>query len=285
MFGLSHLRAAVVAALSSLTLIGAPAQAQPDQLHLSLNYGGRLFLKVLDVSVDQTFDQTSFQSRAHLKTSGILALFHRVDVRAESQGRIEPGGAIPRTFSYDNVGRKNRKVTAVWTGADVSTRSEPQFGSMGDPAATREQRIEAADPLTVLTRLTIAPSDDHPCEGVRRFYDGKQRYDVSFAYKGAAQPDARERRLGLTGLMHCSLTYHEVAGFKKKPPEQRNQGLKRDVSLTLGRLGAEGPWVISQLRAETVLGSAHIDLESASMSGPTTVLARAGPRGETVARR
>lgn len=285
MFGLSHLRATVVAGLSLFTLIAAPASAQPDQLHLSLNYGGRLFLKVLEVNVDQTFDPTSFQSKAHLRTSGLLALFHRVDVRAESQGRIEPGGAIPKTFSYDNAGHKNRKVIAVWTGSDVSTHSEPQFGSMGDPAATREQRVEAADPLTILTRLTIAPSDDHPCEGVRRFYDGKQRYDVAFAYKGVAQPDERERRLGLTGLIHCSLTYHEVAGFKRKPPEQRNQGLRRDVSLTLGRLGSEGPWVISQLRADTVLGPAHIDLETASMSGPTAVLAQAAAASESVARR
>ena len=95
---------------------------------------------------------------------------------------------------------------------------------------------------------------------VIHFYDGKQRYDLDFTYKGPAPAEERERRLGLTDTIRCSLVYREVAGFKRKPPEQRSQGLRRDVTIGLGRLGPGGPWVVSLLRADTFLGAAEINL-------------------------
>lgn len=281
-----HAWKALAATLSLLALAATPARAQPDQLRLKLNYDGRLYLKVLDVDVDQTLDSRSFQSTVHLKTSGILSLLHKVNVTAQSQGRIERDTAIPKSFSYVNAdGHKNRRVTATWTGGDVTTQSQPQFPSLGDPPASREQRVEAADPLTILTRVTMMPVSERPCEGVHQFFDGKQRYDVAFSYRGTAQPDARERRLGITDAIRCSLNFREVAGFKRKAADQRNQGLKHDVALTLGRIGGEGPWVISSLRADTALGAAHIDLENAQVTGPVAILARGGAHGATIARR
>ena len=250
-----------------LTLTAAPAAAE-EPLHLSLNYDGRLFLKVLDVSIDQVLDSDGFSASAHIRTLGILTLFRRLDLKAEGQGRLENAAVLPRTFSYLNAdGKKNRHVTALWTAGDVTTLSQPRYPNMGDPPATREQKLEAADPLTILTRITLLPPGQTPCQGVSQFYDGKQRYDVEFTYKGPAPPDDRERRLGLTGAVRCSLVYREVAGFKKKPADQRSQGLRRDVTIGLGRLGPGGPWVISFLRADTILGAAEIDLVNARRSG------------------
>lgn len=272
----AHRGARLFKALSvavSLAMAGAalPARAQ-EPLHLSLNYDGSLYVKVLDVSVDQVLDGKAFQASAHIKTSGILAVFRKINLRAQTQGRLERDIPLPKTFSYlNNDGHKNRQVTATWSPTDVSTRSSPQFPNMGDPPATREQKLEAADPLTILTRMTMLPSGEKPCEGVSQFYDGKQRYDVEYSYRGAATPDARERKLGITSAVRCSLAYHEVAGFKKKPADQRGQGLRHDVLVGLGRIGAAGPWVISFLHADTFLGAAEIDLVNAKVDG-----ARAG---------
>jgi len=250
-----------------LALTAAPAAAQ-DPLHLSLNYDGSLFFKVLDVSIDQVLDGDGFSASAHIRTSGILALFRRLDLKAESQGRLDNAAVLPRTFSYLNTdGKKNRHVTAIWSTDDVTTLSQPHYPSMGDPPATREQKLEAADPLTILTRFTVLPPGQTPCQGVGQFYDGKQRYDIEYTYKGPSPAEARERRLGLTSTVRCSLLYREVAGFKKKPVGQRSQGLRRDVVIGLGRFGPGGPWVISFLRADTVFGAAEIDLVSVKMSG------------------
>ncbi len=275
--------------LSAVLLAAAlvtPACAEPDSLHIALNYDGSLYLKVLDVTVDQTLDEHGFQASAHIKTSGVLSLLHRINLKAESQGRFERDIPAPKSFSYVNLdGRKNRRVSTFWSGADVATQSQPQFGSLGDPPASREQKLEAADPLTVLARMTVLAPGERPCEGVGRFFDGKQRYDVVFRYHGPSQPDARERRLGLTSTVRCSLSFHEVAGFKRKPADQRNQGLRREVALSLGRLNGDGPWVVSSLTADTILGAAHIDLVNVSVSGSTAILARTATHGETLARR
>jgi len=257
----------LVALCVTLTLTGPPAAAQ-ERLHLALDYEGSLFLKVLDVSIDQVLGADAFSASAHIRTSGVLALFRKLDLKAESQGRVDNPVVLPGVFTYLNTdGKKNRHVTAIWTSSDVTTLSQPRYTNMGEPPATREQKLEAADPLTILTRLTVLPAGQTPCQGVSQFYDGKQRYDIVYTYKGPAPLEARERRLGLTNPLRCSLVYHEVAGFKKKPVEQRSQGLRREVTLGLGRLGSGGPWVISFLRADTFLGAAEIDLVRVKTNG------------------
>jgi hypothetical protein len=258
----------VLAAAVSLGLLAAaPARAQ-DPLHLQLSYDGSLYVKVLEVAVDQVLDNRTFQASAHVKTFGLLALLQKINLRARSEGRFENAAVLPRTFSYVNAdGRKNRHVSAVWSPADVSTEAEPRFTNMGEPAATKEQRLEAADPLTVLTRITVLPQADKPCQGVSQFFDGKQRYDLEYSYRGPAQPDEREKRLGVTSAARCGLTYREVAGFKRKPASQRTQGIRHEISLGLGRIGPDGPWVISYIKADTFLGRAEIDLVNAHVSG------------------
>lgn len=242
------------------------AQAQ-DPLHLSLNYNGSLYVKVLDVAVDQTLDGDHFSASAQIRTSGILSLFHHINLKADGEGRIDKDGILPRVFTFQNLdGKKNRRVTATWTPSDVETQSQPHYSNMGDPPATREQKLEAADPLTILTRMTVLPAGQKPCQGVSQFFDGKQRYDLEYTAESPASADGRERRLGLTEVVRCKLAFREVAGFRRKPADQRSQGLRREVTLGLGRIGADGPWVVSFLRADTFLGAAEIDLVGAKVS-------------------
>ncbi len=265
----SRLYAAIFGAGLVLTTVNA-ASAQPgaDPLKLALDYSGSLYVKVLDVHVDQTIAPGAFNAAARIKTSGLLALFRKINLKASTEGRFERGVAQPREFSYLNTdGKKDRKVSAIWTPTDVATLSAPAFKTMGDPAATREQRLEAADPLTILTRMTVLPTGAKPCQGVSQFYDGKQRYDVEYSAKGEGRPDAREQKLGIVTSLQCTIHYHEVAGFKKKPANQRGQGVSPDVALGFGRMGAGGPWVVSYIRATTFLGNAEIDLVKASISG------------------
>ena len=129
---------------------------------------------------------------------------------------------------------------------------------MGDPPADRAQKFEATDPLTALVRLTLAAE---PCGRTLKIFDGKQRYDLEFTPGVPAKTDGREQHLGLVGAIHCSVRFREVAGFKKKPPSERNQGLKRPIALRFAHLGAGGPWVISSATSETPLGAATITLQ------------------------
>lgn len=252
------------------TAAAVPAAAQtPDfasGMRLSLGYDGRLILKVLDVRINETIGGGQYRADVRLVSSGILALFKRLDQRASVQGAIRNGVATPRVFQHRNL--NSRAVRATWTGSDVVTSATPPYRNMGEPPATRAQRLEAVDPLTQAVRLSLTAGNQNPCRQTLRTFDGKQRYDLEMSFNGARAPDRREQRIGLTDTINCTLRYREVAGFRAKPPEQRSQGLRTVVRVGFGRLGAGGPWVLSSLRAGTQLGDAVIELREAQVSYP-----------------
>ena len=257
--------AAALLATASPAAAQAPAAPPPPGLHLTLDYDGRLILKVLELRVQQDAADKAFTSSARLTTYGVLALFRKLDMRAEGKGRLTDAGPLPATFGNFNASNKKpRHVTATWTGADVVTASNPQYPSMGDPPANKAQKLEAFDPLTQAMRIALTPSDANPCRGVLKFFDGKQRYDAALSLDGARELEGREKRIGLTAPVKCRLQYREVAGFKKKPEADQGEGLKKHVGVGFARIGAAGPWVISYARADTQLGQAEIALQKIS---------------------
>ena len=269
-------RALMIAALigfcaparTALAQEGFSPSAQPGPVRLSLGYSGRLYIKVLDIQFDQAIEPKTFSSQVRLVTYGLLRAFRKLDMRSNAQGRLVEDQPMPGTMYHANIdGKDNRKVTVAWTGEDVLTTASPAYHNMGDPAASRAQRLAAADPLTQFMRMTLARSQDGPCQGKARFYDGKQLYDLDFSSPRPYALDAREKRFGLVNPLRCNVRYTEVAGFKKKPPEQRNSGLKRPVTSDWAQIGNNGPWVLSSIRADTPLGAAVIQLDRLAMRG------------------
>src|SRR5262249_35831014 len=160
---------------------------------------------------------------------------------ATTVGRIEDGEAHPGVFHYENDdGKRDRHVVATWTASDVAVTSTPPYGDLGQPPASHAQKLASADPLTQLMRMTPVSVQPPPCAGgAHLFFDGKQLYALDFG-AGVAGGELLENQnhLGLTNLVRCSVRYREVAGFKAKPPEQRNQGLKRAIEVTFAQLGS-----------------------------------------------
>jgi hypothetical protein len=251
--------------LAALALaVGPEARAQmPAQgLRLNLGYDGRLFFKVLDIELTAKADQHGFDASSRLTSAGILAAFKHVDERASSEGHMIGDEPEPGVFDYQNLGGKtHRRVRAVWTGADVAMNADPPFPNLGDPPATREQKIAAADPLTALMRMTLKGSRADICSRTYLFFDGKQLYALDFAEPQDAEPSKTETELGLVNPFRCDVRFREVAGFRRKPPDQRNQGLQKPIHVSFAEVGAGGPWVISSLHAATPLGWAVIELK------------------------
>lgn len=252
--------------------LASSARAQPADLpvRLSLAYDGRLdLIKVLDMRFDQKISPTGFSAGAQLRSYGLLAAFKRFDIKANATGRITGEGPQPDAFDYDNHdGKRHRQVTVAWRLDDVTTVSQPAFGNMGEPPASREQRLAAADPLTQLTRVTLA-APDTPCIGSPRFFDGKQLYELAFSAGRTESPNGDLRDLGVTRVVRCTVRYNEIAGFKKKDPSKRNGGLKSAIEVVFGQMGPKGPWVLADIRADTPIGPADIVLKRAQVQhGP-----------------
>jgi hypothetical protein len=260
-----------LAAAAGAALLSAPAEAQaPGKFRMNLAYEGRLIVKVLDVSITQQADDNGYTSTAHLTSYGVLSAFKKINQTATARGGIDRGLARPSAFTHRNLAnKKGRKIDVRWSGANVTTVATPAYRNMGSPPASAAQKAEAVDPITGLMRLALSDSQAQLCTGTLKFFDGKQRYDLAFSGRSAAQPNARERRLGLITPVRCTVTFREVAGFKPKPPAERNQGLKKPISITFARAGANGPWVMSTISGQTPLGAATIELTRLTRSGET----------------
>ena len=254
--------------LLAASLISPAAAHAEGELRLSLGYGGRLLVRVLDIEVQARADPAGFQADARLTSSGILALVKHIHQVASAQGRIEDGEARPGNFETQNLGGKtHRKVRVVWSGGQVSMTAQPPFDSLGDPPASAQQKLAAADPVTQLMRLTLGGSREKSCGRSYLFFDGKQLYALDIGPASDAPLSAREQRLGLSGAFHCGVRYREVAGFRRKPESKKNQGLNRPIDLAFARLGASGPLLIIRLGADTPLGRASIELERVQSNG------------------
>jgi len=263
---------AAVALVAALIAPGAAAPATDPggdgDLRLQLGYDGRLLIKVLDIEVETRASRTGFGADAQLTSSGILALIKHIHQVASSQGQIVDGEPRPGAFETQSLGGKtHRKVRTVWRAGQVSMTAAPAFDSLGDPPASPEQKLAAADPLTQLMRMTLEGTRDRSCGRSYLFFDGKQLYALDFGPARDAEPMRREERLGLLAPFRCEVRYREVAGFRKKPPAKRNQGLNHPIEMRFARLGESGPLIITSLRADTPLGAASIDLARLHAAG------------------
>ena len=261
--------AKIAAALLGLTALAqaAPAGAQPGELKLDLRYDGRLFIKVLEVNLHEDITASGHASTARISSYGILDAFKHFNIDASESGRIAHGDPEPGVFRHFNHdGKHNRQVEVTWGPGDVTTVSNPTMDFLGDPPASREQRLAAVGYLTAVMRLTVA-ADKGPCTGSERIFNGKELSELGFADPQPVALSDGEKKLGLINGVRCSATFREMAGYKKKKGKAQNQGLDRPIQVDFAQAGAGGPWVLARLQAHTQLGNAVIALGQFKMEG------------------
>jgi hypothetical protein len=255
-------------AFALAALLTAAPSARAQAFHLHLGYDGRfgIFGKVLDAQVELKSQAQGFDGAARLHSAGLLAIFKKIEERAGGTGQVAGREVLPGVFRYDNPGeRKYRRVEVAWKEREVVTTAAPAIQNWGDPPATPAQKLEAADPLTQVMRFALAGPQGPDCRGVARFFDGMQRYDLEFVSRTPVRHDDREKRLGLTEVVRCEVRYHEISGFRKRrKSEHADQGMIGPATLTFGRLGPSGPWLISAMDAESHWGHASVVLTRVS---------------------
>jgi hypothetical protein len=274
------LGAAVAALLAaSLAATGAGAQSDASGMKTTLSYDGRLlFLKVLDIQFDVAVNSSGHSSSARISSYGILAAFKKFNINATETGRIADGLPQPGVFRHENHdGKNNRKVEVVWNGQDVVTAATPEMTFLGDPPASRTQRLGSVGYLTAMLRMSMADSQG-PCHGVETIFNGKELSELGFSDPRPLALNAGQQKMGLTHGLRCDTVFHEVAGYKKKKGKDRNQGLDRPIEADFARLGEDGPWVPIKMQAQTPLGPAVVELARLNVVGklPQIALQSAG---------
>jgi hypothetical protein len=257
------------AAALIVAFAASAARAQPEEgLKLNLGYDGKLlFIKVLNVELDQQVTGAGYAASARISSYGLLDAFKHFNIDAVETGRMAHGQPQPGVFKHENHdGKRNRKVEVTWGPEDVTTVAQPEMTFMGDPPATRQQRLASVGYLVGAMRQTTTAMDG-PCHGSEMIFNGKELSELSFTGPQPVVLNDTQKKLGLVNGMRCAASFREVAGYHKKKGKDQNQGLNRPIQVDFAQAGPNGPWVLAKLQAQTVLGAAVVELARVKKQG------------------
>lgn len=227
--------AAVAAAAPSA--LAAPPAAAP--LSLTLHYEGRLHVKVLEARSDHVVERTGFRAGARVKSAGALGFIKPYSILAQSTGAVAAGRPLARRFTQAE-GRKRRAVAFP-------------------------QKDGSADPLTQILGLMLTPATGNPCRGRLAFFDGKQRYDLTFAPAGGGRLLRSQQGLKLGPAVRCRLTFRPIRGLGGS--QRKSPVLTGEAFATFARAPAADVWVLTDVAIGTVVGQAHVSLTGLSTRG------------------
>jgi hypothetical protein len=179
-----------------------------------------------EINVDITITPRAYDASAHLRSSGLMNLFERTDLRAESAGAIRDGVVRWRRYALDHhYSRKHRTINMQATRGGVRAEIAPNYRLWGDPPASDAEKRASRDPLSTLVAMSTQVSRTQRCEGAYPTFDGRFHYVMSL--RGGR--NERYRGGGYQGpVLECELIYAAVSGF-----EQTDNGRRR---ITQGRI-------------------------------------------------
>lgn len=204
----------------ALLLCMAATPAAADRF--GMTYEGAAFgvAPLGSITVDADVSQDSYEIRASLRSSGLLNLFERTNLTAQSAGLISDGDVFWRSYDLDHhYSRKHRQI-AMRVGEDGGVHAEitPNYRLWGEPPTSEAQRRESRDPLSSMVAMAIDVGQTRRCSGAYATFDGRFHYVLELS--GGEIDDFRGG--GYEGeVLRCTLSYIAVAGFESRDAGRR----------------------------------------------------------------
>jgi hypothetical protein len=212
----SCLACASVAAMMFAQL--APANADGPPAEVRATY--RISYLGVDIGTFQ-FSSTSSGNSYSLNGSAQLSLLLgalKWSGSSSARGQIVGTAVRPATYSYDFKSNKktgrvqlalaNNNVTNVVV--EPPSHPGPQHVPLSD-----QHLKQVLDPLSAVLALSQGSANgSNPCGRRLAIFDGKQRFDLQFSYRGQ-QPVAEKSPSGQPGTAYvCNVRYLPIAGHR-----------------------------------------------------------------------
>jgi len=202
------LATAVSAAVPALGLVAFPAAAaEPGPLVLHYEaFAAGLPVVMFDFRLDES--GSAYTVDGHIRTVGLLGLFYRVELRAQSQG--ERAGEAMRPHVHEQVlttQGKDRVARLEYPGDGTVTAHLVPAEDSGRPQPTPQQTVDTLDPLSTILAIGHALAGAERCAGRFPVFDGRRRYDIVLTdddVRGARTKD---------GALRCRAQAIKIAGF------------------------------------------------------------------------
>jgi hypothetical protein len=211
------MRAALLA-LAALFATAAPAAA--DRFMLNYDGLGLGLVPLGGIAVDANVSETDYAITATLESRGLLNLFERTNLRAESAGLIQNGDVHWRAYDLDHHYSRKHRTIAMRVGEDgaVASTIEPNYRLWGEPPTSDVQRRRSRDPLSTMVAMAIDVGQTRRCAGLYPTFDGRFHYLMELAGGEIDDFDGG----GYEGdVLKCSLAYIAVAGFEARDAGRR----------------------------------------------------------------
>ncbi len=213
----AHMRVLLIA-IASLIAFAAPARA--DRFSLTYDGVGLGFVPLGGVTVDADVSEDSYDITATLRSRGLLNVFERTNLTAQSSGHIQNGAVFWRRYDLDHRYSRKRRVInmVVGEGGAIASAIEPNYRIWGEPPATDEQRRRSRDPLSSMVAMSVDVAQTRRCAGDYPTFDGRFHYLLELA--GGEIDHFNDA--GYEGdVLKCSLAYIAVAGFQPRDAGRR----------------------------------------------------------------
>ncbi|MGY6660736.1 MAG: DUF3108 domain-containing protein [Glycocaulis sp.] len=255
---------AVLPALPASADTGTRLAAPPESLFVQYS-GSLLLIPVANISINAVWPGDTYSATATFQSGGLLRWFDDTNIEAGVSGYVREDGLDPWRYQHLNhASGKGRIVAVNFVEGMAVPDINPPFGSMGDPAASDEDRTGAIDPISgILNMMLTAPmtANGEPCSGSVPIFDGRARYNLRLENGGMGNVNTR----AWSGeALVCRAYVEPISGYEegKRPTEEDTS---RPVTMWLAQHG--DVWVPVRYRANTRIGNLTINATHLRVGG------------------
>ena len=203
-------------------------------------------------------ESQSYTLLGNARLSVLLGAF-TWDGETRSFGLIASQGPKPASFTFDFKSSLRAGSTKLGfsDGAVTDIRNLPPEPPKADIIPVREQHLKGViDPLTAIMVLSRG-SSARPCDRRIPIFDGKERFDLVFSYKGEMRV-VEQAPSGQPGVAHvCRVKYLPIAGHKVDS-ETSYMAASNEIEVALRPVPSANVLIPYQINIPTMAGSTTI---------------------------
>jgi len=189
-----------------------------DADNLSLSYaiyvsGSRVY----KINYTASLSSDHYQTSVSMGPKGLGKLFSDYKLDMTSSGVVADGRPQPTSFASDSEKDDEKKRVKVTWSSDDLPKADRSFGVPPERTADVEAVLEprTPDPLTAVLHHALK-SDQKPCTGSLRAYDGAEIYELAFKYVGQDEIGATHEGAFSGHAFKCEVVFVPVAGYSEK---------------------------------------------------------------------
>jgi hypothetical protein len=213
-------------------------------------------------------ERQSYTLLGNAKLSVLLGAFSW-DAETRSFGLLVNQAPKPASFTFDYKSSLRAGSTKLGfaNGAVSAISHLPPEMPRPDTVPLREQHLKGVvDPLSAIMMLARA-SSANPCDRRLPIFDGKERFDLVFSYKGERRV-VEQTPSGQPSVAHvCRVRYLPIAGHKVDG-ETSHMAANNDIEVALRPVPSANVLIPYQVTIPTMAGSATIVSKRVEIDSP-----------------